>query len=35
MLEAEKEAKETRAGVWNIKGFVDEKNRHYNRNDAA
>lgn len=27
MLEAEKEAKETRAGVWNIKGFVDEKNR--------
>ncbi|MGN4679686.1 thermonuclease family protein [Bacillus cereus group sp. MYBK223-2] len=35
MLEAEKEAKETRAGVWNIKGFVDEKNRHYNRNDAS
>ncbi|EEM92856.1 hypothetical protein bthur0013_57780 [Bacillus thuringiensis IBL 200] len=35
MLEAEKEAKEARAGVWNIKGFVDEKNRHYNRNDAA
>ncbi|OMH23749.1 hypothetical protein BK726_14400 [Bacillus thuringiensis serovar londrina] len=35
MLEAEKEAKEAKAGVWNIKGFVDEKNRHYNRNDAA
>jgi micrococcal nuclease len=35
MLEAEKEAKELKAGVWGIKGFVDEKNRHYNRNDAA
>lgn len=35
MLEAEKEAKEAKAGVWSIKGFVDEKNRHYNRNDAA
>ncbi|MFJ8219808.1 thermonuclease family protein [Bacillus cereus] len=35
MLEAEKEAKELKAGVWSIKGFVDEKNRHYNRDDAA
>ncbi|HDR7001241.1 thermonuclease family protein [Bacillus cereus] len=35
MLEAEKEAKESMAGVWSIKGFVDEKKRHYNRNDAA
>lgn len=35
MLEAEKEAKEAKAGVWSVKGFVDEKNRHYNRNDAA
>ncbi|MEB9552467.1 thermonuclease family protein [Bacillus cereus] len=35
MLDAEKEAKEAMAGVWSIKGFVDEKNRHYNRNDAA
>ncbi|PFN46218.1 thermonuclease family protein [Bacillus thuringiensis] len=35
MLEAEKEAKESMAGVWSIKGFVNEKNRHYNRNDAA
>ncbi|HDR6315574.1 TPA: thermonuclease family protein [Bacillus thuringiensis] len=35
MLEAEKEEKEAKAGVWSIKGFVDEKNRHYNRNDAA
>ncbi|MRB19239.1 hypothetical protein GH853_32775, partial [Bacillus thuringiensis] len=34
MLAAEKEAKETRAGVWKIKGFIDEKNRHYKRNDA-
>ncbi|MBQ6446580.1 MAG: thermonuclease family protein [Bacillus sp. (in: Bacteria)] len=32
MLEAEKEAK---AGVWSIKGFVNEKKRHYNRNDAV
>lgn len=35
MLEAENEAKESKAGVWSIKGFVDEKNRHYKRNDAA
>ena len=35
MLEAEKEAKESMAGVWSIKGFVNEKKRHYNRNDAA
>ncbi|MEC5237782.1 thermonuclease family protein [Bacillus mycoides] len=35
MLEAEKEAKESKAGVWSIKGFVDKKKRHYNRNDAA
>lgn len=35
MLEAEKEAKEAMAGVWSIKGFVNEKKRHYNRNDAA
>lgn len=35
MLEAENKAKESKAGVWSIKGFVDEKNRHYNRNDAA
>lgn len=38
MLEAEKEAKEAKeamAGVWSIKGFVNEKKRHYNRNDAA
>ncbi|WP_144489647.1 thermonuclease family protein [Bacillus thuringiensis] len=35
MLEAEKEAKESMAGVWSIKGFVNEKNRHYNRDDAA
>ncbi|MGR5965219.1 thermonuclease family protein [Bacillus cereus] len=35
MLEAEKEAKESMAGVWSIKGFVNEKNRHYKRNDAA
>ncbi|AFQ19725.1 thermonuclease family protein (plasmid) [Bacillus thuringiensis HD-771] len=35
MKEAENEAKESKAGVWSIKGFVDEKNRHYNRNDAA
>lgn len=32
MLEAEKEAM---AGVWSIKGFVNEKKRHYKRNDAA
>lgn len=35
MLESEKEAKASEAGVWNIKGFVDEKIRHYNRNDAS
>ncbi|MEC0036476.1 thermonuclease family protein [Bacillus cereus] len=35
MLEAEKEAKESMAGVWSIKGFVNEKKRHYNRHDAA
>ena len=35
MLEAEKEAKESMAGVWSIKGFVNEKKRQYNRNDAA
>lgn len=35
MLEAEKEAKEAMAGVWSIKGFVNEKKRHYKRNDAA
>lgn len=38
MLEAEKEAKEAKelkAGLWSIKGFLDEKNRHYIRNDAA
>ncbi|SCN42222.1 thermonuclease family protein [Bacillus wiedmannii] len=35
MLEAEKEAKESMVGVWSIKGFVNEKKRHYNRNDAA
>ncbi|MEB9686164.1 hypothetical protein BK742_18120 [Bacillus thuringiensis serovar pingluonsis] len=35
MLEAEKEAKESMAGVWSIKEFVNEKNRHYSRNDAA
>lgn len=35
MIEAENEAKESKAGVWSIKGFVDEKNRHYNLNDAA
>ncbi|MRC19472.1 hypothetical protein GH866_28310 [Bacillus thuringiensis] len=35
MLEAEKEAKESMAGVWSIKGFVNEKNRNYNRDDAA
>ncbi len=35
MLEAEKEAKEAMVGVWSIKGFVNEKKRHYNRNDAA
>ncbi|PIE92702.1 hypothetical protein CO726_24965 [Bacillus fungorum] len=35
MLEAEKEARASRIGVWSIKGFVDEKQRHYNRNDAA
>lgn len=35
MLESEKEAKASKAGVWNIKGFVDNKIRHYNRNDAS
>lgn len=35
MLEAEKEARESMVGVWSIKGFVNEKKRHYNRNDAA
>lgn len=35
ILEAEKEAKESMVGVWSIKGFIDEKKRHYNRNDAA
>ncbi|MCW9134107.1 thermonuclease family protein [Bacillus paramycoides] len=35
MLEAENEAKASKSGVWSIKGFVDEKKRHYNRNDAA
>lgn len=35
MLDAEKEAKASKIGVWSIKGFVDEKKRHYNRNDAA
>lgn len=35
MLESEKEAKASKAGVWNIKGFVDDKIRHYNRNDAS
>jgi micrococcal nuclease len=34
MKEAENEAKESKVGVWSIKVFVDEKNRHYNRNDA-
>ncbi|PEB54554.1 hypothetical protein COO03_04755 [Bacillus sp. AFS098217] len=35
MLEAEKQAKLSKNGVWSIKGYVDEKSRHYNRNDAA
>ncbi|MCQ6536529.1 thermonuclease family protein [Bacillus mycoides] len=35
MLDAEKKAKSTKSGVWSIKGFVDEKKHHYNRNDAA
>lgn len=35
MLESEKEAKASKTGVWNIKGYVDEKKHHYNRNDAA
>ncbi|TKI09585.1 hypothetical protein FC696_18685 [Bacillus wiedmannii] len=35
MLDAEKGAKASKIGVWSIKGFVDEKKRHYNRNDAA
>ncbi|MGX1460183.1 endonuclease YncB(thermonuclease family) [Bacillus thuringiensis] len=35
MKEAENEAKESKVGVWSIKGFVDEKNQHYNRKDAA
>ncbi|MBE7129469.1 thermonuclease family protein [Bacillus mycoides] len=35
MLEAEKEAKVSKIGVWSIKGYVDEAKRHYNRNDAA
>ncbi|MGN4741365.1 thermonuclease family protein [Bacillus cereus group sp. MYBK227-1] len=35
MLESEKEAKASKTGVWNIKGYVDEEKHHYNRNDAA
>lgn len=35
MKEAENEAKESKVGVWSIKGFVDERNQHYNRKDAA
>lgn len=35
MLESEKEAKASKVGVWNIEGFVDEKKRHYKRNDAS
>ncbi|MEB8659316.1 thermonuclease family protein [Bacillus cereus] len=35
MKEAENEAKESKVGVWSIKGFVDEKNQHYNRKDAT
>jgi micrococcal nuclease len=35
MLDAENEAKSSKNGVWSIKGFVDEKKHHYNRNDAA
>ncbi|KWU54879.1 hypothetical protein AWW70_26050 [Bacillus mycoides] len=35
MLDAEKKAKSSKNGVWGIKGFVDEKKHHYNRNDAA
>lgn len=35
MKEAENEGKESKVGVWSIKGFVDEKNQHYNRKDAA
>lgn len=35
MLEAEEQAKTSKNGVWSIKGHVDEKSRHYNRNDAA
>ncbi len=34
MKEAENEAKESKGGVWSIKGFVDEKNQHYNRKDS-
>lgn len=35
MLESEKEAKASKIGVWSIKGYVDEEEHHYNRNDAA
>ncbi|MED2799678.1 thermonuclease family protein [Bacillus thuringiensis] len=35
MKEAENEAKESKVGVRSIKGFVDERNQHYNRKDAA
>lgn len=35
MLDAEKEAKASKIGVWSIKGLIDEKKRRYNRNDAA
>ncbi|EJR29615.1 thermonuclease family protein [Bacillus mycoides] len=35
MLDAENEAKSSKSGVWSIKNFVDEKKRHYSRNDAA